>query len=137
MEPAKDKTYIFDQIRKKRILLTPEEEVRQQIISFLMTHRGFPQGLISVEAGLTVNGLSKRCDILIYGRDGHPLLLIECKAKSVNLSQSTFDQVARYNIALRVPWLIITNGNQTYCAKVDFEKNDYAFHPDIPPYDEL
>jgi len=137
MNESGENTYIFDPIRRKRILLTPEERVRQQIVHFLIDERGFPTGLISIEKGLTVNGLSKRCDILVHGSDGQPVLLIECKAKSVTLAQQTFDQVARYNIALRVPWLIISNGDDTYCAKVDFEKHDYAFLPDIPHYSDL
>lgn len=137
MNPQKEKSYIFDPIRKKKILLTPEEAVRQQMILFLINQLGYPAGLISVETGLSVNGLSKRCDILVHARDGKPLLLIECKAKNVNLSQDTFDQVARYNIALRVPWLVISNGNHIYCAKVDFQKNTYAFLPEIPHYSDL
>lgn len=129
--------YIFDPIRKKRIVLTPEEEVRQQIIHFLMHDRGVPQGLIGVEKGLQVHGLSRRFDILVHDHHGKPLMLIECKAKSVNLTQQTFDQVARYNIALRVPWLVISNGVEMYCAKINFESHNYAFVPDIPTYEEL
>lgn len=137
MSQSKENRYIFDPIRRKRILLTPEEVVRQQLIQFLMSKRGFPAGLIAVEKGLMVNGLSKRFDILVHGSNGDPLVLIECKAKSVNLTQETFDQVARYNISLRVPWLIISNGDHTYCAKVDFEKHDYAYYKDVPHYSEL
>jgi hypothetical protein len=134
---TKKNTYIFDPIRRKRILLTPEERVRQQLIHFLIEERGCPAGLISVEKGLSVNGLSKRCDILVHGPSGDPVMLIECKASSVRLAQQTFDQVARYNIALRVPWLVISNGGDTYCARIDFENQSYAFHPDIPLYAEL
>lgn len=137
MSQSPEKTYIFDPIRRRRILLTPEEYVRQQILHFLIDKRGFPAGLISVEKGLAVNGLHKRCDILVHDTSGQPAMLIECKAKSVSLNQQTFDQVARYNIALRVPWLVISNGNDTFCARVDFEKHDYAFFPDIPHYAAL
>ena len=134
MSSTKENIYVFDPIRRKRILLTPEEIVRQELIAFLIADRGVPAGLISIEKGLTVNGLSKRCDMLVHDTSGQPLVLIECKAKSVNLTQQTFDQVARYNIALQVPWLIISNGVDLYCARVDFEKHDYAFFPDVPHY---
>lgn len=137
MSQSREKTYIFDPIRRRRILLTPEEYVRQQLIHFLIEERGVPAGLISVEKGLTVNGLTKRCDILVHDTSGQPAMLIECKAKSVNLTQQTFDQVARYNIALRVPWLLISNGDEMFCARVDFEKHDYAFLSDVPHYSSL
>lgn len=137
MSKSAPPSYIFDPIRKKRIVLTPEEEVRQQIIHFLMYERDVPQGLIGVEKGLLVHGRPRRFDILVHGQHGQPLMLIECKAKSVNLTQQTFDQVARYNIALRVPWLVISNGIQLYCARINFESHDYAFIPDIPRYEDL
>lgn len=137
MSESKSDTYIFDPIRRKRILLTPEEEVRQKLITFLINDRGYPQGLIGVEKGLLVHGRPRRFDILVHNRHGQPLLLIECKAKSVNLNQQTFDQVARYNIALKVPWLVISNGREIYCAKIDFEQHNYAFVPEIPTYDAL
>lgn len=137
MSKTEKPVYIFDPIRRKRILLTPEERVRQQIIHFLIDQRGVPAGLIQIEKGLMVNGLSKRFDILVHNAHGDPILLVECKAKNINLGQDTFDQVARYNIALRVPWLVISNGKDTFCARIHFDKKDYAFHPDIPHFTDL
>lgn len=130
-------SYIFDPVRRKQILLTPEERVRQRLIHFFVENRGFPLGLITVEKGLRVNGLQKRFDVLVYSKSGEPLLLAECKAESVALAQQTFDQVARYNIALRVPWLVISNGLETHCAKVDFKNHSHEFFPDIPHYQDL
>jgi hypothetical protein len=130
-------SYIFDPVRRKQILLTPEERVRQRLIHFFVENRGFPLGLITVEKGLRINGLHKRFDVLVYSKDGEPLLLAECKAERVPLSQQTFDQVARYNIALQVPWLVISNGLETHCAKVDFKNQSHEFFPDIPHYHDL
>jgi len=137
MSKTNETRFIFDPIRQKRIVLTPEEEVRQQLIQYLIHERAYPKGLIGVEKGLLVYGRPRRFDILVHNTHGQPLMLIECKAKSVNLSQQTFDQVARYNIALRVPWLVISNGVEMYCAQIDFESSDYKFVPDIPQYAEL
>lgn len=135
--PMSQNTYIFDPIRRKRILLTPEERVRQGLIHFLKDERGYPPGLMSVEKGLKVLGKPRRFDLLVYDANGEPVMLVECKAADVALNQQTFDQVARYNIALRVPWLVISNGTETYCAKVDFQSKTHAFHHDIPHFTDL
>lgn len=131
------KTKIFDDIRKKKIVLTPEEWVRQNFIQFLIQEKGYPQGLIAVEKGLQLNGLQKRTDILCYAKDGNPILMVECKAPNIPINQSVFDQIARYNITFKLPYLIVTNGLVHYCAFINFEKNQFSFLKEIPSYEEL
>ena len=131
------KTKIFDVIRKKNLVLTPEEWVRQNFIQFLIQERDFPKGLIAVEKGLTVNGLQKRCDILIYSKSGEPLLMVECKAPNISINQLVFDQIARYNIRFKLPYLIITNGMEHYCAMINFDEASFKFLHEIPNYKSL
>ena len=131
------KPKIFDVIRKKYIVLTPEEWVRQNIIQFLVKEKGFPIGLMAVERGLKVNGMQKRTDILAYSKNGDPILMVECKASSIKINQATFDQISRYNINFKLPYLLVTNGVKHYFAKVDFNKNDYSFLKEIPNYENL
>ena len=128
---------IFDPIRKKRVAFTPEELVRQGFIHFLMHEKGFPAGLLMVEYALKVNGMSRRCDIVACNRAGEPLLLVECKAPSVPIGNETFAQAARYNLALRVPYLAITNGDNTYCCRINFETEGVEFLQNFPSYAEL
>jgi type I site-specific restriction endonuclease len=129
--------YFFDSIRQKMILLTPEEKVRQQIIALLVDKHNVPKGLISVEKRLNINGLTKRYDVLVHDRMGKPLLLVECKAPQIKLSQSTIDQVARYNIALNVPWLLVTNGIDIYCVRMEYEQKTFKFESEIPMYEAM
>jgi hypothetical protein len=129
--------YFFDPIRQKQILITPEEEVRQQIIHLLVNDYNVPKGLISVEKKLELNGLTRRYDILVHNKSGHPLMLVECKAPQIPLNQSTINQVARYNITLRVPWLLVSNGKQIYCVRVNFEQESFEFKAEIPKYEDL
>ena len=131
------KTKIFDDIRKRFIILTPEEWVRQNVIRFLIEERAFPKGLIAVEKEIIVNQLKKRPDILVYHKNGTPLFMVECKAPEVAISQSTFDQAANYNIKLQLPYLMVTNGIQHYCASINFEKKSFQFLEKIPNYNEL
>jgi hypothetical protein len=128
---------IFDPIRKKQVALTPEEQVRQDFICFLLRERNFPAGLMMVEHALKVNGMQRRCDIVACNRSGAPLLLVECKAPSVSIGNDTFAQAARYNIALRVPYLAITNGAQSYCCRVRFDTGTIEFLKDFPKYEEI
>lgn len=132
-----DKQYIFDTIRKKYLVLTPEEWVRQNFINYLIKEKEYPSTLISIEKGLKLNELQKRADALIYGKDGNPLLLIEFKAAKVKITQETFEQVARYNKVFKVPYLVVTNGMNHYCSKIDFKENSFQFLEDIPSYKEL
>lgn len=131
------KTKIFDAIRKKYLVLTPEEWVRQNIIRFLVEERNFPKGLIAIEKGLKLNELKKRADVLVYSKQGTPLLMIECKAPEVPIDQKVFDQIGRYNITFKLPYLMVTNGLEHYCAKIDFIKKEFSFLKEIPHYENL
>lgn len=128
------KTSIFDELRKRFLVLTPEEWVRQHLVKFLIEEKNYPRTLIKLEGGLKLNALQKRTDILLFNTRGEKLMLVECKAPSVKITQETFDQVARYNFVHRVQWLVVSNGLQHFCCEVDFVKGDYTFHEDIPGY---
>jgi len=132
----KGKSYIFDEIRKKYLQLTPEEWVRQHFVKYLIQEKNYPASLIVLEKGLKLNELSKRADVLIY-KDSSPILLVECKAPEVKITQSTFDQIARYNLTFKVPFLIVTNGMSHYCCQIDFENNSYKFLEEIPDFTTL
>lgn len=126
--------YIFDEIRKKFLLLTPEEWVRQHLVQFLIRDKKYPRSLIKLEGGLKLNSLQKRSDILLFNSSGEKILLVECKAPSVKISQNTFDQIARYNFIHRVKWLLVSNGLQHFCCEIDFEKESYRFVEELPEY---
>jgi hypothetical protein len=126
--------FIFDDIRKKYLVLTPEEWVRQHVVKFLIHERNFPRSLIKLEGGLKLNALQKRTDILIFDSAGNRILLVECKAPSVKITQNAFDQIARYNFIHRTSFLIVSNGIQHYCCQVDFEQKTYRFIPEIPDF---
>ena len=129
-----NRTLIFDEIRKKFVVLTPEEWVRQHCINYLVVQKNYPKTLINVEKELKINGLSKRYDIVIYNSDGSIHLIVECKSPKININQETFDQIARYNLTLNATYLMVTNGiNHYYCA-MDFETERYNFLKDIPDY---
>lgn len=128
------KEYIFDPLRKKFVFLSPEEWVRQNFTMFLIQERGYPQGRIVIEKSLIYNKLIKRCDILVYDTLLNPVLMVECKAPSVRIGPSVFDQVAVYNLSFKVDYLIVTNGLIHYCAKIDFQTKEVRFIDDIPQY---
>jgi hypothetical protein len=128
-----NQSFIFDIIRKKYLLLTPEEWIRQHWIHFLIEEKKYPRSLIAVEMPLKVNRLEKRCDIVVYGKNGKAQLIVECKSGSIKMSQKVFEQIARYNLTLRVKYLVISNGRDTFCCEIDFEKEDFAFIKDLPP----
>jgi type I site-specific restriction endonuclease len=125
-------TEIFDLARKKWVSLTPEEWVRQHMINYLSQHKFFPISRMAVEFSISVNTLSRRCDIVLFGKDGKPKMIVECKAPGVKLSQQTIDQAARYNIPLKVPYLLITNGLSHFCSRLDHIENNYEFLAEIP-----
>jgi len=129
-----NKLYIFDIIRKKNIMLTPEEWVRQHFIHYLIEEKKYPKSLIAIEKQLTINNLLKRTDILIFDNKGLPHIVVECKAPSIKISQNTFDQIARYNLKLQAKYLIVTNGLQHYYCKMDHQKMQYDFLKEIPIY---
>ena len=131
------KTEIFDKIRKRFYILTPEEWVRQNFINYLIQEKKFPASLMAIEKGLKLNGMTKRTDIVQYNKSGKPILIVECKAPEVKLSQDTFDQAARYNLSLKVDYLIITNGLEHYACKMDYKENRIHFLKEIPTYETL
>ncbi len=133
-EDEEGKSYIFDPFRKKYLLLTPEEWVRQNFARYLTEEFAYPASVMMTEVPLKLNQLSKRCDILVYGRAGNPVLLVECKAPGVKITAETFDQAARYNIVFRVSWLLVTNGMQHYCCYIDYENKKVEFRDSIPHF---
>jgi hypothetical protein len=125
---------IFDIVRKKYVVLTPEEWVRQHFIHYLMEVKKYPISLIAVEKKLVLNNLTKRTDILVFNNKGLPNIIVECKAPSVKIDQNTFDQIARYNLKLNANFLIVTNGLEHYFCKMDEIKETYIFLESIPNY---
>jgi hypothetical protein len=129
-----NKVSIFDEIRKKFIILQPEEWVRQHCVQFLIQEKGYPKSLINVEKELKINNLRKRYDIVVFNPDGSIHLIVECKSYKINITQNTFDQIARYNLALNATYLMVTNGINHYYCQTDFEAERYNFLEDIPNY---
>jgi type I site-specific restriction endonuclease len=134
---SENKVSIFDAIRKKFIILTPEEWVRQHVVQFLLEEKKYPKSLINVEKVLMVNGLRKRYDIVVFNPNGTIFILIECKAPEVKISQGTFDQIARYNMTLEAEFLMVTNGLNHYFCLMDFENEKYEFLRELPNYKVL
>ncbi len=132
LKKEQGKTLIFDPIRKKHLILLPEELVRQLVLQYLISDRKFNKNLIRTEQGLKVNELNKRCDILIYNEDFSPFLLVECKSSKIKITQKTFEQIASYNLPLRVKYLLVTNGIQSFCCEMDYKNNSYQFLAEIP-----
>lgn len=131
------RNYIFDAIRKKYIVLTPEEWVRQNFIQYLLNEKGFPASLITVEQQFTFNRMQKRTDILVYNNLGKPVVLVECKAPSVPVTKSVFDQIGLYNLTHHVPWLIVTNGIKHYCCQYIEDEVNYRFTDFIPDWSAI
>lgn len=129
-----NRAFIFDAVRKKYVVLTPEEWVRQNFARFLISEKKYPASLMSIEIALKYNQLQKRADILIYDKSGTPYLLIECKAPDVKITQDAFDQVARYNMAFKVNYLVVTNGKDHFCCSMDYSSNSYLFLQTIPDF---
>lgn len=125
-------TQIFDMFRKKYVVLTPEEWVRQNFLQFLVQEKKFPASLIAVEMGLKYNLLKKRADVLVFDKTGNPYLMVECKAPEVKITQDVFDQIARYNMNFKVKYLVITNGLSHFCCQMDYSANNYKYLENIP-----
>ena len=134
LKNRENKTYILDLIRKKNLLLTPEEWVRQHCLHFLITELGYPKSLINVEKQIKLNGQLKRYDIVVYTPQGDVHILVECKAPSIAISQSTFDQIAQYNMTLKSQFLMLSNGKEHYFCVMDFEMKSYKFIKELPKY---
>lgn len=131
------KQEVFDPIRKRYIIITPEEWVRQQFIQYLILDKNYPPSLISIEKAIKVLGMLKRFDAVVYDKTGNPAVLIEFKSPDVKITQKTFEQIARYNMQLRVNFLIVSNGMKHYCCKVNYEEKTFTFFEDIPEYNDL
>lgn len=128
---------IFDVLRQKHVSLTPEEWVRQHFVHYLMEHKGYPSALLQNEVELRCGQKRLRCDSVLYSRNGQPRMIIEYKAPSVSITPKVFDQIAAYNFILQADYLIVSNGINHYCCKMDYANNTYIFLEEIPDYGEL
>lgn len=135
IEYKNNQKYIFGLIRKKYLVLTPEEIVRQLILHYLVEEKGYPKNRIRAEMGLEVNTMTKRCDILVFNKALEPVLLVECKSAKVKVDHKVFDQIAQYNMTLKVPYLLVTNGPVNYCSIINQEEKSFEFLEEIPDYD--
>ena len=132
IEADGDSLKIFDEFRKKYLVLTPEEWVRQNFVKFLVYNRKYPVGLLKLEHKIKLDRVWKRCDIIIFDKSLNPHLIVECKAPEINISQETFNQIGLYNSKLKVKYLIATNGLKHICLQSDYTKNSFMFLKDIP-----
>lgn len=131
------KLQIFDPLRKCHVALTPEEWVRQHFVNFLIESRGFPATLMANEVAITVNGMKRRCDTVVYDRQLQPRVIVEYKAPTVKITKEVFAQISRYNLTLKVDYLIVSNGLQHYCCRMDYTNNSYSFLQEIPEYTKI
>lgn len=128
------KPHVFDILRRKYVSLTPEEWVRQQFVHYLIIYKGYPAECIGNEVSITLNGTRKRCDSVVYGTSAEPLMIMEYKSPGIEITQRVFEQISRYNIKLKVKWLIVSNGMQHFCCSIDYESGSCQFVEDIPDY---
>ena len=131
------KQQIFDPIRKCYVTLTPEEWVRQHFVHYLTDQKGYPSSLMGNEVSIMLNGMKRRCDTVVYDRQLQPRMIVEYKAPGVKITREVFAQISRYNLTLRVDYLIISNGLQHYCCKMDYNRNGVEFLTDIPDYENI
>jgi type I site-specific restriction endonuclease len=131
------KKYIFDEVRRRFVALTPEEWVRQHMIKFLNLSCDFPLSLFVIERKHLHNRMARRCDFVVYGRDGNPLMVVECKAPAIEIGQQAFDQATRYNQVYKAPFLLITNGKKHFCCKINRTKQGFDFLQEIPHFNAL
>lgn len=131
------KLQIFDPLRKCHVALTPEEWVRQHFVNFLIESRGFPAALMANEVAITVNGMKRRCDTVVYDKQLQPRVIVEYKAPTVKITKEVFAQISRYNLTLKVDYLIVSNGLQHYCCRMDYTNNSYSFLQEIPEYTKI
>lgn len=128
---------ILDVLRHRYVALTPEEWVRQHFTHYLLEHLSYPAGLLANETEITIGQKRLRCDSVLYGTDTKPRMIIEYKAPSIKITQKVFDQIAAYNLLLHVDYLVVSNGIQHFCCKMDYSSNTYHFLQEIPSYSEL
>ena len=129
---SENKISIFDEIRKKFVILQPEEWVRQHCVHYLMTEKKYPKSLINVEKELIINDLKKRYDIVVFNPDGSIHLIVECKSVKININQDTFDQIARYNLSVNATFLMVTNGIDHFYCQMDYQNERYIFLRELP-----
>lgn len=134
IKSKENKLYIFDRNRKKEVLLTDEEWVRQHFVEYLVNNKDYPRSLIAVEKQCKVENMTKRTDIMVFDRKGEAEIIVECKAPHIKISQSTFDQIARYNLQMKASYLIVTNGLEHFFCQMDHEAREYKFLKDIPNF---
>ena len=131
------KQELFDPLRDKYVAATPEEMVRQSFVNYLINHRGYPRNLMANEVSLSMNGMQRRCDTVLYDLHVLPRMIIEYKRPTVRITQRVFDQISRYNMVMRVDYLIVSNGITHYCCKMDYANQHYTFLKEIPAYSDL
>ena len=134
VKSKENKTFIFDSIRKKWLVLSPEEWVRQHCIHYLIDYKSYPLSYIQVEKKLKLNRIERRYDIIVFNKDGSINLLVECKRPNVPITQKTFDQIAQYNLTLSSDYLMITNGLNHYYCQIDLVQKKYIFLKDLPSF---
>ncbi|MCK6649416.1 MAG: type I restriction enzyme HsdR N-terminal domain-containing protein [Bacteroidia bacterium] len=134
LKESSGKVQILDELRKKYVVLTPEEWVRQHIVRYLIQEKKYPASLIAIEIGLKYNQLQKRADVLVYDRQGAPFLLVECKAPEIKITQDVFHQIAVYNMTFKVRYLLVTNGMDHFICEMDYTNNSYQFLKEIPVF---
>lgn len=132
-----DRIYIWDIIRRKYVALNPEEWVRQHFVNYLITEKGYPTSLIANEIQINLNNQKRRCDSVVYDTSLSPLVIIEYKSPDVKITQDVFDQIVRYNMVLKVKYLVISNGLEHYCCKLNYETLDFTYLTDIPNYRDI
>jgi type I site-specific restriction endonuclease len=128
---------IFDPSRKKWVALTPEEWVRQHTLAWLADEKKYPLSIMGVEKSIRVNGQNRRCDIIVYGKEAKPFLIVECKAPEVEITQPVFDQAARYNLSLGADLFLLTNGLRHFCCMVEHSAQSYTFLKELPAYQKM
>lgn len=131
------KRSILDPVRRKFVALTPEEWVRQHFVNYLITDKGYPKELLANEVPLKLNGTAKRCDTVVYNRFLAPLMIVEYKAPTIEITSAVFDQIVRYNMVLHVQYLTVSNGISHFCCKINYENFTYSFLDGIPEYNAL
>ena len=134
VKSKENKLYIFDRNRKKEVLLTDEEWVRQHFVEYLVTEKKYPRSRIALERQCRVGNMTKRTDIVVFDNKGEAEIIVECKAPGIRINQDTFDQIARYNLQMKANYLIVTNGLEHFFCQMDHEAREYRFLRDIPSY---
>ncbi|MFP4664167.1 MAG: type I restriction enzyme HsdR N-terminal domain-containing protein [Bacteroidales bacterium] len=137
MENRDGKTMIFDEIRRKFLVCTPEEWVRQNLIKYFIQEKKIPAGMIALEKEIRVHGIQRRYDAMVHTKNGLPLMLVECKAPGITIKQEVFQQIAEYNIAFAVPYLFVSNGLRHYVCHINPENREINFLKELPAYEKL